>query len=254
MNLDPVIQLVEPYLPLGLKHRFFDTTNQLIAKLDEGRGLLDARRLVERLPQLNMYDMEARAAYRALENAYSEYTSTISTPKMAISLELAIFLLAFCNLTRPRSVLDLGSGFSSFVLRLYQERSPHQVTVCSVDDSQVWLSKTTTFLTNHGMPTESLIMWERFCAENRERFDLVLHDLGTFKMRIRTLGAALTRIAPGGFAILDDMHKLSYRRFVEKALRERNLTHFSLQAFTKDSIGRFSELVLNGKPCPPRGQ
>ncbi len=247
MNIDPIVRLVDPFIPPGPRRRIFGAANQLIARLDEGRGRMDARRLVTRIHQLGSYDSKAREARRELRGVYAEYTSTISTPKMAISLELAAFLRVFSSLVRPTRVLDLGSGFSSFVFRLYEVECPQNVTVCSVDNSEGWLSKTVAFLSAHQMPTDFVFSWDEFQKRNHESFDLILHDLGNFETRARTLETVLTRVAPSGFVVLDDMHKFSYYRSVERVLREHGLTHFSLQCFTRDDIGRFSELVVNEK-------
>src|SRR5437870_128740 len=86
--------------------------------LEYFRGLRDLLNLHALLPQLRAYkDIRARYERRLLPY-YREYVSMISSETMCISLELASFLLAICDFCRPRRVVDLGSGFSSVVLRL----------------------------------------------------------------------------------------------------------------------------------------
>ena len=49
---------------------------------------------------------------------------------------------SICFQQRPRIILDLGSGFSSAVFRLYMAQQNVQTTVYSVDDDPLWLNKT----------------------------------------------------------------------------------------------------------------
>src|SRR3977135_3134813 len=56
---------------------------------------------------------------RVLEPLYARYVESVSSPVWALSLETAAVVHALCSLTRPDAVLDLGSGFSSAVFRLY---------------------------------------------------------------------------------------------------------------------------------------
>jgi hypothetical protein len=51
---------------------------------------------------------------------HAAYIREVSSPEMAMSLELAHFLLGWCLWKQPKHLLDLGSGFSSYVFRLYR--------------------------------------------------------------------------------------------------------------------------------------
>ena len=55
---------------------------------------------------------------KLLKPFYEEYIQIVSTPDMAISLETACFLFIFSDLISASKILDLGSGFSSFVFSL----------------------------------------------------------------------------------------------------------------------------------------
>jgi hypothetical protein len=63
---------------------------------------------------------------------------------MSVSVELAVFLDVLCRLIEPDRILDLGSGFSSFVLRRHlasRDVGVHSV-IWSIDDSPEWLEQT----------------------------------------------------------------------------------------------------------------
>ena len=50
---------------------------------------------------------------------YGKYTSTISTKVMAISFEMAVYLWKEIHKRKSIKILDLGSGFSSYIFRYY---------------------------------------------------------------------------------------------------------------------------------------
>ena len=85
--------------------------------------LRDIPRLRNDLPQLRNIDMLTRQRSEELLRYYTLYISKVSLDSMAISLELSSFLSVFCDLIRPASIADLGTGFSSFVFRHYAEQS-----------------------------------------------------------------------------------------------------------------------------------
>ena len=57
-----------------------------------------------------------------IKKYYDKYVSEISTPGMAISLESSLTILSLLEYFKPKSILDLGSGFSSFLFRLYKKK------------------------------------------------------------------------------------------------------------------------------------
>jgi len=84
-----------------------------------------------RLAALRDYPRLARSLEPEVKPYYDLYTSRFNAPWMAASLELSVFTLALCRLLRPARLLDLGSGFSSVVLRLYQREADHSPEVWS---------------------------------------------------------------------------------------------------------------------------
>lgn len=178
-----------------------------------------------------------------LAAVYDQYVSKVSVPDMAISLELAAAMLSLCRILHPLRVVDLGSGFSSFVLRLYARDSASDVVTVSVDDSAEWLSKTRQFLDDHNLDASALVTWSSFRESGEDGFDLVLHDLGGIPLRGRVLPEVLELARPGAILIFDDAHMPRYRTRLRKVVSEAGLAAYNLRTITKDPIRRYSLLV-----------
>ena len=203
------------------------------------RGRRDARRLSSR--GLSELGPRARDSEGALIGAYQRYTHTISTPVMALSLELAGTLDALCRLLQARFVADLGSGFSSYVLRRYASEAG--AAVVSVDADSEWLARTREFLELEGLSTDELMRWEELAISQYRQFDFVLDDLGDLRRRIDTISDVLDLVRPGGFVVFDDFHKPKVRSAVLQACRAGGHEALSLRAMTLDDFGRYGCLV-----------
>jgi predicted O-methyltransferase YrrM len=216
--------------------------------LESARGVWDLPRLRYRIPEFRSFESLARESSRELEPHYREYVSSVSTPGMSVSIELAVFLDVICRLTEPDRILDLGSGFSSFVFRRYLSSKDVGVhaAIWSIDDSPEWLQQTRAYLGRQGLSTENLMTWEVLCRRSPAPFDLVLHDLGRMPLRQRVLDDVLAFCRARGFLVLDDVHKSTYRAHAARVLKRAGLDYFSLRRLTLDSHGRYSWLVQGG--------
>jgi predicted O-methyltransferase YrrM len=232
-----------PYLYLVL-HSYNSAWELLLTRSVREKARRDSERLRQRFPALNDYARSAARIRQRLAAEYQDYTSTVSPGTIAISLELAIFLTALCELSRPRAILDLGSGFSSYVFRRYARESgvSPPPLVYSIDDSEPWLNQTRRFLQRRDLDPGNLYTWSEFVAREKPAFDLVLQDLGDLGTRLRVLNAVLESCAAGGMMVIDDMHVPGYRRAVLEELNRRGLSHFSLRSFTRKRM-RYSYLV-----------
>jgi len=97
-------------------------------------------------------------------------------------LETAAATCALVHATLARTVVDLGSGFSSAALRLARKAGlvRPDVEIHSVDDDPEWLRRTREFLERTDLPTDNLHLWHGFAARHRDsRFDVVLHETST---------------------------------------------------------------------------
>jgi hypothetical protein len=202
---------------------------------------------VSALGWLDNYDLAKVDPDGLIEDAYRDYVTSISTADKAVSLELASLLWFILKTTKPRLVIDLGSGFSSFLFRHYQSRrakAGEECRVFSCDDNEYWLERTANFLHKKNLSASGLMLWDRFLAEHsHERPDLILHDLGNMPVRIKTLPQVLNLCTDHTIAIIDDVHKTQMRHEVLNQIRKRGFLGYDLTRFTFDKFGRYAWLL-----------
>ncbi|MHA1979369.1 MAG: methyltransferase domain-containing protein [Candidatus Hodarchaeales archaeon] len=212
--------------------------------IEAQKGKTDWERLAKFYPEIKNYENLANVVQSELNPYYKRYIEDISPSHMAISLELSTFLVVMSNITIPSRIIDLGSGFSSLVFRLISKNSPQKTTVWSVDDSKEWLDKTREFLNALNIDSNNLTLWDTFDSKSIEKFDLVLHDLGSMNTtRINILDDVLQLVKKGGLLVLDDSHKKSYREAALKKIEEKGYNHFRLTKYTTDEFNRYAILV-----------
>ena len=183
-----------------------------------------------------------------LRDLYHSYVPSISKDFMAVSPELSAFCLSLCRHLEPRSILDLGSGYSSAVFRYYARTAQPTPTVVSVDDSPGWLERTSEFLRTHDLPFDNLVEWESFQRMEHGRFDMVFYDLGHVRgLRTTAFEKVIDFVGPGGVLILDDMNFIGYKRHVKRMLKKSRLRAYSAEHFTRDSFGRYAYLMTNDR-------
>jgi len=193
-----------------------------------------------RFAALREYSGIAEAIAAELRPHYELYTSRFNTPWMAVSLELSVFVMALCRHLRPRRLVDLGSGFSSVLLRLYEREATPTPEVWSVDTSAAWLGMTRRILEWQGLRSDRLATWAEFTAQRPSGFDLVVHDLGSVLTRRQTLRRVLGFTAPGGVVVIDDANYREVRHHARRTLRERGIEHHLVGAATRDRYGRYA--------------
>jgi len=216
-----------------------------ITPLQTARGFRDDGALRKRIPALQDYESLAAPIAAEITPHHGAYTTHVSNDVHAASVEIAVFLQLFCQLHKPTRMADLGSGFSSFILRRYAKGADPQPTVYSVDNHEGWLGKTREYLSRHNLSADNVMLWENFIAQAEPgSFDLVFHDMGFMDFREETLEPVLSLTRPGGHIILDDVHKPAYRRFTHKMLDDKGLEWLSLKRITVDNRARYSYLVF----------
>jgi predicted O-methyltransferase YrrM len=175
---------------------------------------------------------------------YKDYVTSISSEIMAMSLELAIFMLALCEITKPGKVVDFGSGFSSFCLRYWVRNYSPESKVYSVDDASDWLVKTREFLRRYDLPDDQVLTWDEFMQGDFGKFDLILYDFGTFPVRKASLSKVLGFAGHPSMVILDDVHLAEYGLHVKQTLRQNHLECFSTRRYTGDKFNRYAYLSV----------
>lgn len=214
----------------------------------EARGLLDRARLERRLREAIEFPRLASAWEDELREPYDYYTRNVSDQVSAISLLLASAMLALCDISRPARLLDTGSGFSSYALRLWATRNEGEVT--SVDHDPGWLRRTKDYLEASSLPVSNLLTWDAFAKDVQDPFDFILHDIGpAMQDRPAKLAPVLTHAGASSLVVLDDMHKPGYERHARRVLSARGFEIYSLRRWhTLDVYGRFAWLGIRMQP------
>lgn len=184
-------------------------------------------------------------AKKIIEPAYMTYVREVSSPNMATSLELAALQYAICKANSYTKLLDMGSGLSSFVFRLYAKENPG-VTVFSVDDDEAWLQKTKLFLIEHGLNTDNILLLDEFLKSKENEFDFILHDLNFVEVRINFVELMLRTAQRNGLLIFDDVHKPDYLFSLLSILKKEPVHIYDLKPVTIDSFGRYALAVVKG--------
>ena len=203
----------------------------------------DRRRLLARFPNLAQLESLIKKNCQLLKPAYLDYVTHISPDYMAISLELAAFLLSFCQIMKPKKVADLGTGFSSYVFNIYAKGAKKDVQIWSVDDNILWLNKSKDWLIHKRIVPSQLLTWNIFRTKSKPQFDLIFHDLGNMHTRLKTLPAVLKLVSSSGYVILDDLQFPIYTLPAKNIVKESGATLYSLRHFVLDKYRRYACLV-----------
>lgn len=124
-----------------------------------------------------------------------------------ITVTGAAWLSRYIEVERPKTLLEMGTGFSTLVLREAAARSG--TTVFSAEHDPTWLG-----FVRGLVSTRPRLDQRHFCtveqiknrlARRERRFDAVFVDHGpTWKARLQDLGWCQSVLAPGGLVILDE--------------------------------------------------
>jgi len=183
---------------------------------------------------------------KIIKKQYKIYISTISTKVMAISYELAGFMWDAINKNKYTNILDLGSGFSSYIFRYYQKtNAPTNCKVTSVDTSIEWLTQSNKFLENNDLNLDCIYTFEEFKKLPHDNYDFILYDLGHMITRAENLEYILSFADEKTPVIIDDVHKKVYRDKVESICKEMNINIIDIKDNTLDSYGRYAYLINN---------
>lgn len=203
---------------------------------------------IEPLPaHLAPNDERWQALLHELEPLHERYVTEVSDRNWAASLELSAFLWQLCRAVDARRVLELGSGFTSYVFRRYAAEADHDVQVLSIDDDDAWLEKTSAFLRSLGVPDRDLTPLRERDGALVGQFDLVFNDIvGAIRPAMTAVAADHTK--PGGVLVLDDANRVADRRSLLTAAREHRLRTYDLRPWTQDAIGRWALLATDSAP------
>lgn len=168
--------------------------------------------------------------------AFIDYTQNVSPRWMAISLRTSAYILWLTATLKPMSVVDWGSGFTSYVLR------SSCGTVYTVDDSKEWLEKTRRFLKRYRCNTERLELADDYRQTSHEH-QLVVYDFSSGEIRDGLYDFAISEIGPGGVGIMDDAAHDSHAAHMTLAAKTHGHDIWKLEEWTTDELMRYAALV-----------
>ena len=173
-----------------------------------------------------------------LSDAYANYVAGVSAGDHAVSLETAAMIWWYCDHIQAASVCDLGSGFSSHVLRAYAASADHRVQVVSVDTDADWLDKTIGFMRECDEPGAFILLDDWLASD--AQFDLIFHDIANGEQREALMATAAARLNPGGVLILDDAQNASHHAEMVRLTDELGWALLDTKQTTLDHIERFA--------------
>lgn len=169
-----------------------------------------------------------------VKNMYNFYTSRISPDSWAVSWEFSEWLWGYLTENpQHESALDLGSGWTSYLLRVH----PHDLEVQSVDTDLDWAKKTSSFLDEFGRES-TVLPWK---DEAIQPADVVIYDCGS-PDRAQHLDYVASLVTPLGVMVIDDVHRTYYAAQVLDWAKDSGWVVEPL-ALTRDGYGRMAALA-----------
>jgi len=182
-----------------------------------------------------------------IQRVWKSYVKDVSPLDHAAGIGVCAYLYRLCAVVKPTRILDLGSGVSSVVFRLWAARNNRQVEIVSVDTDPEWLAKTRDFIIDREEldPAGLQLLDDGIHGQ----FDLVFHDLANGEIRNRIAGVACEHLAPGGVIVFDDAHHIVHQAAYLKAAKANGIVPYSLEKLTLDAIGRWA--IIGFKVAEP---
>lgn len=175
-----------------------------------------------------------------------QYVKSVSTPDMTISFKSSMYIMYLLETINPITVLDLGSGFTSFLCRLYKKNHP-KVYVVSVDDDVAWLEQTTQFLKDNFLDISDCLTLDNLLhtTDNME-FEFVIYDLGDMETRIRYLPSLVRFVSKKrNLIFIDDLHKFGFLDAVKHFASMKAESFLQKKMHTIDKYGRYAGVIKN---------
>lgn len=169
------------------------------------------------------------------------YVDNIS--KMAASLQCCMYLLSLYDSIKPDRILDLGSGISSYCLRLFKKINNLDTDIWSIDLDKGWLEKSRLYCEVPELDIEHFQTWDEF-KDHTEPFDLIFVDIDMSPQRKLYFEPVFNQFSKAGtIVMLDDMHKSIIGRPFDKLMKTRTDQEIDIKAQTMDEYGRYSRLI-----------
>lgn len=176
---------------------------------------------------------------QALIPDYVDYCKTVSPRSMTIAIETATYVWFLARQLAAVNVIDLGSGFTSYLLRCYARNTATPVTVTSVDDSGEWLGKTRGFIESKGLTADGTVTWADW-LDTDDRYDLAVYDFASGDLRNEGMWVIAERLALGGVVVFDDAQHDGHRAEMHAVAAKHHFELVDVHDVTVDMIGRYA--------------
>jgi predicted O-methyltransferase YrrM len=157
----------------------------------------------------------------------------------AIGVPTAVWLWTWIKTFRPRSILELGTGFSTYVIRECLAHYDIPCSVYSVDLTSRWNKVTWAECERLGLSADIFMHYAAFKQKKREPFDLVFLDVEDTKTRLKMVNEVVGWVAENGTLVLDDYHMEHYGPRIKVLLETHGFFVTPHQSTTTDEFGRY---------------
>lgn len=166
-------------------------------------------------------------------------------PNTAIAAAAGVFLWDACEQREVTRVLDLGSGFSTWVLRAWAAECGREVECVTVDHLEGWLRRTQAEVTEMGWDSSEFYTWEQFLdlVYPDRYFDFIFVDINGGAMRYKEFAnyEYLT-----DYMVCDDFQFDHIRESWTARCVQAGFTVVERESETKDQYGRWMAEAYRG--------
>jgi len=171
---------------------------------------------------------EDKVDYEKLKTQLKYYKKHVSDGYV-INWKTTRFLIKLINTMKPQRVLDLGTGWSSYILRF------GDAEVCSLDTNEKWVEKTRGFLEMHNLDNGYIGLLEDYALPTEPTYDLVLLDTQPGRERHKLF--PVVKKCCKGIIVFDDWQTWRIREPAIEFFKDWEI--LELEERTKDSYDRF---------------
>lgn len=202
------------------------------------------RREIEKYLGFSQTESGLDAASSAIpRSAYQQYVTEYSAPNAAISYELALFLWEYCRLKKVKTILEFGSGFSTYVFARYCAEFGNSPKLVSVETSGEWRQVTEDWLTSNNLQIKVRDYTEYDRMEN-DSADIVFLDVGVnIQFRAEVFGNIVSAMRDDTVIIVDDWHKPALKNLCRAYVGPQH-REVSLECVTFDVYERYAAAFL----------
>ena len=231
--------------------RFTNTIRSISAgPLTLLRHHYQARRVQRRFPALARSNAPGPSIQEELRSAHEAFTQDDDDIATGTSYELALFLWRLCDTLHPHHILEIGTGFSSYVIRRWA--SMHfAITTTTLTSSEHSLRATHSFLHFHNLDTSSLSLFTSVHGRPTGPFDLILHSLREPPHTAPSASLLTsTHPPPSALLIIDSPGTTQPLQQPSRGLPRVSFNQFEILTWTKGTAQQRSLLLTDFAPSP----